>query len=191
MVVTMVLHPVGGDFDHLVSILTIGRVSHIIAIISLPFVAYGFWGLTLRLKSQIATLSFFFMLFGLFAVMLAGATNGLILMDFVDRYSEASEELIASLKPFFRLISAINHAFDFIFIGAVCISTGLWSFIILKSKLLPVYLGWLGVLITLTALVSLLAGFVFVDLHGFRIFIFGWVIWIVGIGIMMTRRGEV
>ena len=45
MIVTMVLHPVGGDFNHLVKIFTMGKIAHGIAILSLPFVTYGFWGL--------------------------------------------------------------------------------------------------------------------------------------------------
>lgn len=187
MIITMVLHPIGGDFKHLLSIITIGRVSHIIAIISIPLVAYGFWVLTQKLESPVANLSLSFMLFGLVAVMFAGAVNGLILMDFVESYKGATQDTIDSLKPFFRLIRSFNHAFDFIFIGAVCISTGLWSIIILKKKVFPILLGWLGIAITLAALTALIAGFVFVDLHGFRIFIFGWVIWILGIGWILVR----
>ena len=190
MIVTMILHPVGGDFEHLLRIITIGRVSHIIAIISIPLVAYGFLGLTQKLESSLSNISFSFMLFGLIAVLFAGAVNGLILMDFVERYEGASEETIASLKPIFRLISSFNHAFDFIFIGAVCLSTGLWSLVILKKKTFPNLLGWLGIMITIAALVSLIAGFVFVDLHGFRIFIFGWVIWVVGIGWNLAKSRD-
>ena len=188
MVVTMVLHPVGGSFEHLVSIITIGRVSHIIAIISLPLVAYGFWGLARLLDHPLANLSYFFMIFGLVAVMFAGAVNGLILMDFVERYRDASDETITSLKPFFRLIQSFNHAFDFIFIGAVCISTGLWSLVMLIMKSLPKLLGWMGIAITIAALVSLLAGVVFVDLQGFRVFIFGWVIWVTATGLVLIRK---
>ena len=189
MIITMVLHPVGGDFNHLVRIISMGRITHGIAIISLPFVAYGFWGLTEKLGGNfVSRISFLFMLFGLIAVMLAAAVNGLILMDFVSRYKSASQEVIDSLKPFFRLLSGFNHAFDFIFIGAVCISTCLWSMLMLKMKSTIKYLGWLGIGITLVALISLILGVVFVDLHGFRIFIFGWVVWLIGIGIFLTRK---
>ncbi len=191
MIVTMVLHPVGGDFDHLLRIVTVGIVSHVIAIISLPFVAYGFWGLSDKIGSTfLSKLSFTFMFFGLVAVMFAGAVNGIILMDFVKSYAGSSEETIASLKPIFRLIRSFNHAFDFIFIGAVCISTGMWSISILKTKKLPIWHGWFGIIISAVALTSLMLGFVFVNLHGFRIFIFGWVAWVVAAGLLMTKEGE-
>ncbi|WP_420317076.1 hypothetical protein [Ekhidna sp.] len=189
MIVTMVLHPVGGNFNHLLKIVTIGRVTHAMAILSLPFVSFGFWGLTEKLgASSIAKISFLFMLFGLIAVMLAAAVNGLILMDFVKSYENASKEVIDSLKPIFILIRSFNHAFDFIFIGAVCVSTGLWSYQIIRTKLLPSFIGWLGLFITLVAITSLVVGIVFVDLHGFRIFIFGWVAWVISIGVFLIRK---
>ena len=188
MILTMVLHPIGGDFNHLLRILTMGRIAHIIGIASIPLITYGFWGLSQTMQRPLADISFCFMLFGLIAVMLAGTTNGLILMDFVQDYEGASEETIASLTPFFRLIRNFNHAFDFLFIGAVCISTGLWSATILRQETLPKLLGWFGMVITIAALVSLLAGFVFVDVHGFRIFIFGWVAWVIVAGYQLAFR---
>ena len=119
--------------------------------------------------------------------MLAAAVNGLSLMDFVKSYEGAPEEVIESLKPFFRLIRDFNHAFDFIFIGAVCISTTLWSIAILKISSFPTVIGWFGLAITAMALTFLLLGFVFVDLQGFRIFIFGWVAWVIWMGITLFR----
>lgn len=187
MIVTMVLHPAGGDFHHLIKIRTIGIVTHVIAILSLPLVAYGLLGLTQKLGNSLARLSFLFMLFGLLAVMLAATTNGIILMNFVKSYEGASEATIGSLKPFFRLIRSFNHAFDFIFIGAVCISITLWSVSILKTHHIQKLLGWFGILLAIVALSLLFSGFVFVDLHGFRIFIFGWVIWVLGVGLSLYK----
>ncbi|MEO9872166.1 hypothetical protein [Ekhidna sp.] len=190
MIATMVLHPVGGDFNHLLSIVTIGMVSHSIAIISVPFVAYGFWGLTARLSSEsfLSKVGFSIMFFGLIAVMIAAATNGIILMDFVKSYEEASKETLKSLAPIFVFIRSFNHAFDFIFIGAVCISTLLWSISIVRTKKLAVWLGWFGISISLLAVLFLTLGFVFVDLHGFRLFIFGWVAWVVAAGLCLLKK---
>ncbi|MEM7297205.1 MAG: hypothetical protein AAF391_02940 [Bacteroidota bacterium] len=187
MIVTMVLHPVGGNFEHLVSIFTVGVVSHAIAILSIPFVTYGFWGLTEKISTPIAKLSFVFMAFGLMAVMLAGTVNGIVLMNFVQSYADASQETIASLKPIFRLLFDLNHAFDFIFIGAVYISTLLWSISIIKTKILPISLGWFGTILSLAGIVASTAGFVFVDVTGFRIFIFSWVAWVIWCGIAMIK----
>ena len=188
MILTMVLHPVGGDFEHLLRIATVGTIAHVIAIISIPLVAYGFWGIAKHLSAfRYSYLSFSFMTFGLVAVMLAAAVNGLILMDFVKSYADADQQTIDALKPIFRLIRSLNHAFDFIFIGAVCISTFLWSLAILTVDKATRALGWLGILLALAALVSLVAGFVLIDLHGFRLFIFGWVAWVIWCGYYLVR----
>ncbi len=190
MIVTMVLHPVGGDFNHLLSIVTIGVISHSIAIVSIPFAAYGYWGITHRLDADtfFARVAFSFMFFGLVAVMLAAALNGLILTGFIQRYAEASPEVIDSIKPIIRYNMVFNHAFDFIYIGAVCISTLFWSIAILRTRAFPVWLGYVGVVLGVTAISLLFAGFVFLDLHGFRLFIFGTVAWTGITGFHLTKK---
>ncbi len=190
MIVTMVLHPVGGDFDHLLKIITVGRVSHAIAIVSVPFVAYGFWGLAYRLKEEsfLSNVGFSIMFFGLIAVMIAAATNGLILMDFVKSYEEASEETIGSLRPFFVFIRSLNHAFDFIFIGAVCLSMMFWSVAILKTKALASWVGYFGVALSAIGLILFASGYELVHLTGFRIFIFGNVAWILAVGFNLRKH---
>ena len=124
MIATMVLHPVGGDFNQLLKIVTIGIISHALAILSVPFVAYGFFGLSVKLKASsfLSYTGFSIMLFALIAVMIAAATNGLILTDFVKSYEGAPEETINSLKPFFVFMRSFNHAFDYIFMGGICLA---------------------------------------------------------------------
>lgn len=189
MIVTMVLHPVGGNFEQLLRIVTIGIVSHVIAIVSVPFVAYGFFGITMKLDASpfLSRMAFSFMFFGLVAVMIAAALNGLILMNFVQRYEDATPEVIESIYPILRYNFAFNHAFDFIYIGAVCISTLFWSIAILRTGSFPKWLGIFGLILTLAACISILLGFVFVDLHGFRIFIFGTVSWTVIAGYFLAK----
>lgn len=189
MIVTMVLHPVGGDFNHLLRIASIGMIAHGIAILSVPFVAYGYWGLTQKLSeaSFLSKASFSIMFFGLVAVMIAAATNGLILMDFVKSYEGASEETIASLKPFFRLIRSLNHAFDFIFIGAVCLSMLLWSVAILRTKAMPQWVAYLGIALAIIGGVLFLSGYELVHLAEFRLFVFGNVAWIIAVGLYLRK----
>lgn len=189
MVVTMVLHPVGGDFEHLLRILTIGIIAHSIAILSIPFVAYGFWGVTRRLDEEpfFSRIAFSFMMFGLVAVMIAAALNGLILTGFIQKFEDASPEVIDSIRPIMSYNSTFNHAFDFIYIGAVCISTLFWSIATIRTKAFPVWIGYFGVALTLFAFVMIALGFVFVDLHGFRIFVFGSVAWTVLMGFSLLK----
>ena len=41
---TMVLHPAGGSFEHLLKITSLIVVTHAVAIASIPFAVIGFWG---------------------------------------------------------------------------------------------------------------------------------------------------
>ncbi len=189
MIVTMALHPVGGDFNHLVKIVSIGMIAHSIAIVSVPFVAYGYWGLTQKLAaaSFLSKAGFSIMFFGLIAVMIAAATNGLILMDFVRSYEGATEETIDSLRPFFVFIRSFNHAFDFIFIGAVCLSMLMWSIAMLKTKSMPSWVAYFGIILSLAGIALFISGYELVHLTGFRLFVFGNVAWILVVGFYLRK----
>lgn len=190
MIVTMVLHPVGGDFDHLLSIVKMGVVAHSIALFAIPFVAYGYWGIMVKLQVSVflSRVGFSFMLFGLFAVMMAAALNGLVLMQFVASYAEASPEVIATLKPIFRYNHVFNLANDYIFMTGVGVSTLFWSIATVKTRQFPVWVGYLGIGLVIVALLTLLAGFIYTDVAGFRIFIFGTTAWTMTMGWFMFRK---
>ncbi len=190
MIVTMVLHPVGGDFNHLVKIFTMGKIAHGIAILSLPFVTYGFWGLTRRLKGEpfLSNVGFTIILFGLIAAMLAAATNGFVLMDFVQSYKDTSQDTIDSLQPFFVFMRKFNHAFDFIFIGGICLSILFWSVAIIKSKALNVWIGYFGAILSTLGIVLFVSGYELIHLVEFRIFVCGNAAWILCTGIFLRRE---
>lgn len=191
MIATMVLHPVGGDFNQLLRIVTIGIVSHSIAILSVPFIAYGFFGLTVRLKttSFLSYTGFSIMFFGLVAVLIAAAVNGLILTDFVKSYEGASDETIAQIKPIFVFIRSFNHAFDYIFMSAICLAMLFWSFAIIKTKALSAWTGYFGILVAGTGIVLFISGVELLHLSGFRVFIFANVAWILAVGFAL-RQGD-
>ncbi|MEP1034276.1 hypothetical protein [Ekhidna sp.] len=189
MIATMVLHPVGGDFNQLLKIVTIGIVSHALAILSVPFVAYGFFGLSMRLKSSsfLSYTAFSIMFFGLIAVMIAAATNGLILTDYAKSYEGASEETIASLKPIFVFIRSFNHAFDYIFMSAICLAMLFWSVAIIKTRALATWVGYFGILVSIAGIILFISGFELLHLASFRIFVFANVAWIIVVGYYLRR----
>ncbi|MEO9483114.1 MAG: hypothetical protein ABJG47_06700 [Ekhidna sp.] len=190
MIATMILHPVGGDFNQLLKIVTIGIVSHSLAILSVPFVAYGFFGLTMRLRSTsfLSYTGFSIIFFGLIAVMLAAATNGLILTDFVKSYEGASAETIASIKPIFVFMRSFNHAFDYIFMGAICLSMTMWSVAIIKTKAMATWVGYFGILVSIAGIILFVSGFELLHLAGFRIFVFANVAWILAVGFYLRKN---
>lgn len=185
----MVLHPVGGDFEHLLRIIPVAVISHCIAILSIPFISIGFYGIMKRLgaTSFFSIAGFAIAITGLVAVLIAAALNGLALPFMVKAYEGASTDVIESIKPILRYNSRLNHAFDYIYIGATCLSMLFWSISILKTRPFSLWIGYLGLALASGALLMLLFGFYFVDLQGFRIFIFGGVAWNVSMGVLLLR----
>ena len=189
LTLTMVLHPVGGSIEHLIKITTIIIVSHSIAIACIPFLIFGFWGFTRQFSNNnpLTTFAFVVMSVGLFAVMLAGTVNGLALPFFVNRFKEATPETIETVKIVLRYNGALNHAFDYIFMGATCAAILFWSIAILKTDIFKKWIGYFGILLSAGALILLITGFNLVSLHGFRIFSFGLVSWIIITGFFLYK----
>jgi len=191
MFVTMILHPTGGGgFEGLLRNANFAIIAHSVAIFSVPFSAIGFFGLAQRLdESQLfSRLALAMMLLGLIAAVLAAALNGLAQPMFALEYEGADETTIDSLRPFFRYNMALNHAFDYILIAGMFFSTFLWSIAILQTQAFAKWFGYLGIALFLIGLISIVSGFYFLDLHGFRIFVFGWLIWIVSVGVSILRK---
>lgn len=192
MIVTMVLHPVGGDFDQLLMIVNMGITAHAIALFSVPFVAYGYWGIMVKLKEAVflSRIGFSFMIFGLIAVMIAATLNGLVLMNFVASYADADQQVIAGLKPIFRYNHFFNLANDYIFMTAVGVSTLFWSIAAVKTRQFPTWVGYFGMILVVMAFLMLITGFIFTEVRGFRIFIFGTTAWTMTMGWYLMRNRD-
>jgi hypothetical protein len=190
LTVTMVLHPTGGNFEHLLKMTKMIVVSHSLAILSIPFCVFGFWGFykSFRQDQNLSAFSFTVIALGLVAIMLAGALNGLTLPIFINSYKDATPETIEMLKPILRYNMALNHTFDYIFLGAICISVVLWCIAILRTKTYPAWLAYFGIGLTLLFLVGVSFNFNFINLLGFRVFVFALVGWLVAVGVLMIRK---
>jgi len=190
MLMTMILHPVGGDIDHLIRISRIIIISHSLAIASIPISLYGFWGLTVKLgqKDIFSLIAFIVICMSLFAAMIAATVNGLAIPFFVDHFEGATSHTIEAIHPTLEYSFALNKATTMIYIVGNCFSVLLWSIVIVKQKSLPAWTGYLGLLLGLGAVLLLLSGFVFNDLHGLRIFVVGNVIWMILVAYTLIRR---
>jgi hypothetical protein len=189
MVFTMILHPAGGSFEHLLKIKQMIIITHVIAILSVPFAAVGFQGLTKKVGADnfFSISAFAIVLFSLVAVMLAAAANGLVLPIFIGKYSDATAEVISSIKPILRYNTSVNNAFDFIFTGGFCLSMLFWSIAIIKTKTFPVWIAWFGILLPVAAAVLFISGFAMTSLQGFRIFVSTIIVWILLVGILLRK----
>ncbi|HEY0039822.1 MAG TPA: hypothetical protein VGB71_04115 [Flavisolibacter sp.] len=191
MLATIAFHPSGGNLEHLLRIARVNIITHSMALLALPFLGVGFWGLTRRMGIHhfLPLVSYAMMLTGLLAGMIAATINGLALPIYIEHYKEASEEVVASLQPILRNNIALNQAFDFVFLGAVSVSILFWSMSILTLKKLPLWIGYFGLVLSVTAIVMIASGYAFVNLHGFRLFIFFNVAWIVLVAVGLLRIG--
>jgi len=189
MVITMALHPYEGSIAHLFKVITMVIITHSIAIISIPIVLFGFWGLTKRLGGDkiISIIAFITICLGMISVMLAAGVNGVAMPLFLTAYKNAPPEIINTLKPILVYSGALNHMFDYIFIGFMCIAVMLWSITIIRTKSLPVWIGYVGMGLFALTIILMLAGFVLVDLMGFRTFIFLFVAWILVVGVQLRK----
>jgi hypothetical protein len=190
MTFTMVLHPVGGNIQHLLNVTPLIMITHGVAVFSLPFAGIGFWGLTKKIGTDhfMPMLAFFFISFGLIAVMMAATANGLVMPLFLQEYKDISGDDIDKILPVLDYSFSINHAFDYIYTIAFCTAILLWSVSILITKKLPAWVGWLGVFLAVAALGFFITGVAEAGLQGFRIFVSSIVLWILAVGISLVRN---
>ncbi len=183
MVATMVLHPSGGSIEHILKTKTTIIVSHSLAIFSLPFIGFGFWGLSTALltKSRISFLSFIISCFGLFAAMIAATINGLTLPLFLTQIVPQNIDLniIKAVSGYGR---EINIPMDYILLLAFGVSISIWSVLIVQSKKFPKWIGYYGIFLILFSVLAIYNKYNFIGLFGFRIVIFGIVSWIIAVG---------
>ena len=188
---TMAIHPNGGDIDHIIKIKSVLAFSHSIAIFCLPFIGFGFWGLSciLQTKGKLSTLAFNVFCFGLVAAMIAATINGLALPYFASQYTTVGDD-ISTVKKIIGYGRAINISRAYIFIAATLTAIGICSLLIIRSGRLPRWLGYFGLFIIAFGILSLFLKFNFTSLLGFRAFIFGIVSWKVLVGINMLKNSH-
>ncbi len=189
IIATMVLHPAGGSIEYLLKTSKSITATHALAIFSLPLLLFGFYGLTHKLldKWQFAKLALCIIGFGLIAAMIAALINGLTLPYFLSASKNSITENRATLTLIIKYGFAINKPLDYVFIVATCVSISIYSVLIVASNKLPKWIGYLGISINIFAIVGLLTGFVFTNLIGFQVFIFGISTWFLAIGISLIK----
>jgi hypothetical protein len=190
LVVTMVLHPVGGSIEHILNITGIIVVAHSLAIFSLPFGWVGFWGLTRKIGTDnfMSVLGFAMMSLGLVAALLAAATNGLAMPIFLQHYKDATPETLTAIGPILHYGYAVNHAFDYVYTGAFCVAIGCWSIAIWRTRALASWIGWFGIVLSVGTAAIFISGVAVNNLHGLRIFVSCIMLWIVLTGVVLWKK---
>lgn len=189
MFFTMVLHPVGGNIEHLMRVRVMIIVVHSVALFSLPFAGMGFWGLTRKIGIDqfYSMMGFAMILLGLVAVLLAASTNGLILPLFIERYKDASKEQLDAIAPIFRYNFMVNHAFDYVYTFAFSIAMMCWSWAIIKTRKLPRWLATTGIVLGILSIIVFLLSLTPASIVGFRIFVTTIIAWIAAVAVVLFR----
>jgi uncharacterized membrane protein YcjF (UPF0283 family) len=189
--ITMVLHPTGGNLEHIVHFKKMLMQSHSMAIFCLPFICFGFFGISnvLQTKSKISILAFIISCFGLIAATLAATINGLVLPQFATDYSNTIIDK-PTIKAIIDYGKFINISLASIFIVSVSISVVIWSFLIIRTSKLSKWLGYLGFIVIAFGVLAVLLNFNFTNVLGFRSFTFGLVLWKIAIGTNMIKKSN-
>lgn len=189
IVLTMVLHPSGGNIQQIIITSKVITSTHILAICCLPFIFFGFYGLTKRIidKYHISMLAFIIINLGLIAALFAALFNGLVLPYFLNTYSKKLPENLTVLRPISNFSFAINTALDYVFICALVCAMFVYSTQIIRLKTKYKWIGVLGISITTLTLLGLFNNFIFTSLFGFRIFTFSIAIWIFSVGLFLLK----
>ncbi|WP_028297015.1 hypothetical protein [Olivibacter sitiensis] len=191
MAATLVLHPSGGSMEHILNIKTILITSHSLAILSLPFIAFGFWGLSnaLLTKSKISMLSFIISCFGLFAAMVAATINGLTLPLFLSKAALRNIDfnIVNTIRAYG---DNINMPTAYLMFAAFALSIGIWSILIIRSEKFPKWIGYYGLLLILLGIFALFNKYNLIGLLGFRTIVLGIIGWTIAVGtkILFTNR---
>ncbi len=185
MVATMVLHPAHLETE----LLLVNMISHSLAILSLPFSLYGFWGLSRSLEQLpiAANVGFCFALFGLIAGMFAAAIDGLAASIFFKHIAQSSGAQADVADLILDYSFALNNAVSYIFMGAIAIAIAFWSVVIVMGNPYKSWLGYLGLGLILTCLIAILLGTNFMAVWAFRLFVFGLVAWIILVSMDMMK----
>ncbi|MEM9687709.1 MAG: hypothetical protein AAF934_12435 [Bacteroidota bacterium] len=175
LVATMILHPAQADGEFK----SINIISHSLAIVAIPFCLYGFQGLSAGFKSSefLSNTAFAMMAVGLLAGMFAAAINGLALTFFIAAHQETAQTA-SSIHLILDYSMALNHAMDYIFIGASVGAILFWSITMIRTEKFPKWLGYYGILLVTTGIVLFFIDVQMLSVAGFRMVIFGMVSWI-------------
>ena len=178
--ITMAIHPVGGSLAEIATRKETFIFTHSLALISIPFIAFGFWGLATALltKSRISFLSFAISCFALVAVMAAGTLNGFVLPMFASNYSGSTVDgsVLQAVRDYGWLLGS---SMDYIFITGLSLAIFIWSGIMITTGQLSKWLGYYGLLIVVVTVFGLLKKFNFTTDFGFGVFIFTLVSWLI------------
>jgi hypothetical protein len=192
MIITMSLHPTGHDLfvpGRIGAVALLTRATHGLALVSLPVVFLGAWGLARRLgwneRASVAALVLYG--FGLVAVLNAAVASGLIAPEIGRRIVEGDTTTGEMWRMAFRYNGMVNQGFATVFVVASSMAILLWSAVMVRSGTLGRGVGIYGSILGPLTVLAVLSGHVRLDVHGFGAIVLGQAIWYVMVGALLWR----
>jgi hypothetical protein len=180
MIITMIFHP-GGKIgpEQLEQMIRLNIAVHSLALVSIPVLLLGAWGMSKRLDGGDRTAWAGLVLFGLacVAVMIAGTLNGLVAPGLMRKIVAAAPETRETWQTMLSYNFQVNQAFARVYSVGASLAVLLWSVAILRYRTLGMGVAIYGIILGVVTAAGIGSGLLTPDRHGFAILIFGQAIW--------------
>jgi hypothetical protein len=180
MIITMISHPGGkispAEVDHVARMLI---VVHSLALLSIPVIFLGAWGMTRRLggADRLAWAGLVLYALASIAVTNAAVFDGLMAPVLMRKIVAATAETRDVWLTLMNFNFQMNQAFARVYAVGSSLAVVLWSVSILRNRTLGLGVGIYGVVLGVVTVAGICSGFLTPDRHGFGMLIFGQAIW--------------
>ncbi len=180
MIITMISHRGGkispAEVDRVARMLI---VVHSLALLSIPVVFLGAWGMTRRIggADRLAWAGLALYALASIAVMNAAVCDGLMAPVLMRKIVAATPETRDMWQTLMNFSFQMNQAFARVYAVGSSLAVALWSVSILRYRTLGRGVGIYGVLLGVATAAWICSGYLTPDKHGFGMLIFGQAIW--------------
>jgi hypothetical protein len=194
-IITMGLHPTGHDLQapgQLTPVMHMIVAVHALALICLPIMFLGAWGLSrsLAAPNRLAMMALVFYGFASVAIMNAAAISGFLSPYIAQQMDKPDQAMHDMWHAIFHYNGQLNQAFAMVFVVAVSVAILLWSIAIVKSKKFATSLGIYGCALAPVTIVAVVSGHVTLGVHGFGMIVLCEAIWYLFVGATLMRMKE-
>jgi hypothetical protein len=194
-IITMGLHPTGHDLQvpgQFTPVMHMVVAVHALALICLPVMFLGAWGLSRSLASpnRLSMMALVFYGFASVAVMNAAAISGFMSPYIAKQMAEADPAMHDTWHMMMHFSGQLNQAFAMVFVVAASIAILLWSISMLKSKKFWTSVGIYGCILGPATIIAVVSGHVTLGVHGFGMIVLCEAIWYAFVGVTLMRMKE-
>jgi len=183
MALVMALHPTSASSHggEIVKTLRLGLIVHAVAIAAAPVLTFGFFALTraIGFDRPIASLAFFFYVFGALAVMLAATMSGLVAPRLIEAQLAASGADQAMIHSLLRLEWYLNQSFATLNVAFFSAAIALYAIAWPEKGVLAAAIQIAGLLVGFGVFAWLVSGTLTLDVHGMGLVVIAQGAWII------------